>query len=323
MNDAAYAVHTATTTDYAPRERADFWVEQTAAYQSPMDCRFPRPDDFLGGSVRQRSTAYQLVQFWSERIDYVRTAGQIRRDPDGDYRFLVPLSGELLLAQDGAEARLRPGAGGLLSLAEPFRVRQPGPVRALLLTIPAHEVDGRLGGPSPLARGVDLSRGLGRVVAGMLTAVGEERDALTAAQFDGACERITELLCMTVAGDDRPCVPGHLAEVEAVVRRYVREHATDPGLNGAAMAQDLGWSLRQVQLALQHAGTTPRELIREERLRLVRDRLRNPRDAHLSITDLAHATGFSSASALSTAFRRRFGVSPRELRHAARADRNG
>jgi len=81
-----------------------------------------------------------------------------------------------------------------------------------------------------------------------------------------------------------------------------------------AMAQDLGWSLRQVQLALQRAGTTPRELIREERLRLVRDRLRNPLDRNVTITDLAHATGFSSASALSHAFRQRFGVSPRELR---------
>ncbi|WP_309237255.1 helix-turn-helix domain-containing protein [Actinomadura sp. BRA 177] len=98
------------------------------------------------------------------------------------------------------------------------------------------------------------------------------------------------------------------------MRRYVREHATDPGLTGTAMAQHLGWSLRQIQLALQRAGTTPRELIREERLRLVRDRLRNPLYRHVTITDLAHATGFSSASALSHAFRQRFGVSPRELR---------
>ncbi|MCQ0005151.1 helix-turn-helix transcriptional regulator [Actinomadura madurae] len=148
----------------------------------------------------------------------------------------------------------------------------------------------------------------------MVRAVGAERGALTAPQFDAACERITELLCLLVTGQEHPPAPGHLAEVEAVVRRYVREHATDPGLTGAAMAQDLGWSLRQIQLALQRAGTTPRALIREERLRLVRDRLRNPRDRHVTITDIAHATGFSSASALSHAFRRRFGVSPRELR---------
>ncbi|MFG2789589.1 helix-turn-helix domain-containing protein [Streptomyces sp. NPDC048419] len=34
----------------------------------------------------------------------------------------------------------------------------------------------------------------------------------------------------------------------------------------------------------------------------------------MTITELAYATGFSSASALSTAFRPCFGVSPREMR---------
>ncbi|MFB4300744.1 AraC family transcriptional regulator [Actinomadura sp. NTSP31] len=277
--------------------------------------------------------AYQLVLRRSDQLGCVRTAGQVRRERADGYRFLLPLDGELTLVQDGREARLRPGTGGLVTLAAPFRVGvAPGPGavqgvrardgagrgRAFVMTIPAREMDRRLRRPSPVATGLDLSAGLGRVVADMVRAVGEERRALSAPQFDAACDRITELLCVIVAGRQGPAAaPGHLAEVEAVVRRYVREHATEPGLTGAAMAQDLGWSLRQVQLALQHAGTTPRELIREERLRLVRDRLRNPQDRDVTITDIAHATGFSSASALSTAFRRRFGVSPRELRHTA------
>ncbi|WP_233526090.1 helix-turn-helix domain-containing protein [Actinomadura spongiicola] len=307
-------------------------------------------DDFLGGLGRRGDTAYRLVLYRSDGGDHIRTPDAAdgvsghdhvpdhdldhdpgrapERDPDGGaYRFLMPVHGEMLMFRDGAEARLRPGTGGLVSPAAPVRVVPHRPSRAFVLTIPAHEVDGRLHGvvsrAAPLAADLDLSTGLGRVVADMVRAVGEERETLTARQFDAACDRITELLCIVVADFDdpngaRPSGPGHLAEVEAVVRRHVREHATDPGLTGAAMAQDLGWSLRQIQLALQRAGTTPRELIREERLRLVRDRLRNPLDGDVTITDLAHATGFSSASALSHAFRRRFGVSPRELRQRDR-----
>lgn len=269
-------------------------------------------DDVLGGPTGPTGTEYRLGLYPSDRSEYDRTPGQARRDRG--YRLLLPLHGEMLMVQDGREARLRPGTGGLIAPAAPFRVLQPRPARVLVMTIPAREMDGRLCGPVTAATGLDLSAGLGRVVADMVRAVGEERRSLTGPQFDAACDRITELLCLLLAGDERPPAPGHLAEVEAVVRRYVREHATDPGLTGAAMAQDLGWSLRQVQLALQRAGTTPRELIREERLRLVRDRLRNPLDRNVTITDLAHATGFSSASALSHAFRQRFGVSPRELR---------
>lgn len=103
-----------------------------------------------------------------------------------------------------------------------------------------------------------------------------------------------------------------------MVRRYVRDHVADPHLTGTAVAHALGWSLRQIQLALQKAGTTPRELIREERLRLVRDRLLCAECDHMTITDLAYSVGFSSASALSTAFRRRYGVSPREMRQSIR-----
>ncbi|MET4921829.1 helix-turn-helix domain-containing protein [Streptomyces sp. PSRA5] len=179
---------------------------------------------------------------------------------------------------------------------------------------PVHVIT-RTSAATRIYTGLDLTSGLGRVVGDMLTGLHEERDTLTSGQFDAVTDRLVELLCMLAAGDDRPTAPGHLTDVERVVRRYIREQATDPDVTGATMAQALGWSLRQVQLALQHAGTTPRELIREERLRLVRDRLRAPTYRHMTITELAYASGFSSSSALSTAFRQRFGVSPREMRH--------
>ncbi|MFB4311568.1 helix-turn-helix domain-containing protein [Actinomadura sp. GTD37] len=271
-------------------------------------------DDLLGGPPT-RAAAYRLVLYRADRAGPATAAHAACTE---GYRFLLPLHGELLLLQDGREARLSPGTGGLAAPAAPLRVVQRRPARALVMTIPAHEVDGRLNVPSLPVTGLDLTAGLGRVVADMVRAVEEERGTLSEPQFDAACDRITELLCLVLAGQGRPPAPGHLAEVEAVVRRHVREHAADPGLTGSAMAQDLGWSLRQIQLALQRAGTTPRELIREERLRLVRDRLRDPLYRYVTITDLAHASGFTSASALSHAFRRRFGVSPRELRrHAA------
>ncbi|MFG2005553.1 AraC family transcriptional regulator [Spirillospora sp. NPDC048911] len=266
-------------------------------------------------SIRQRTGTYQLVEFWSEEIKYARTARQVREDPDEDYRFLLPLTGGLVVRQDGREARLTPGSGSLITLGTPFELLQRTSTRAFIMTIPAREVDGPLNLPAPLAAGLDLSSGMGRVVTDMVLGAARERNNLGRVQFDALSDRIVELLCMLVVGDDRPEAPGHLVEVEALVRRYVRAHAADPDLSGVTMARDLGWSVRQVQLALQRAGTTPRELIREERLRLVRERLQNPAYRHMTITELAHASGFSSVSALSGGFRQRYGVSPREMRY--------
>ncbi|MFV2174681.1 helix-turn-helix domain-containing protein [Actinomadura sp. LOL_016] len=246
--------------------------------------------------------AYRFVRYRPGDPPPFRCAGHL----------LLP-DGEAVLTRDGTETLLPPGTAALLPPAGSAR-----PDGHLLgLAVPARELP-------PAARStvvlVDVSAGLGRVVADLVRAVAAEAAALEPAEFEAACDRIAELLRMAVAGRTegraagRPSAPGNLTEVETVVRRYVRAHATDPGLTGRVMAQELGWSLRQIQLALQRAGTTPRALIREERLRVVRDRLRDPADRAVSITDLAHAAGFSSAGALSTAFRRRFGVSPRELR---------
>lgn len=313
-----YAVESVATTSVAPRERADLWSEHVATYQPRMGYRYGRQDDFRGQTIRQRSDGYQLVEFWSDAIAYLRTEGQARQDGDGDYRLLVPLAGEIVMRQDDREMRLAPGTGGLVTPAAPFEMLHDGSTRAFVMTIPERRVNGPLNRSSPFGAVLDLDSGLGRVAATMLTTLAEERDDLSASEFDAVCDRLVELVCMLVVGDDQPNVPGHLAEVVRLVRRHAREHADDPKLTGASMAESLGWSLRQIQLALQHAGTTPRELIREERLRLARDRLRSPAYRHLTITDLAHASGFSSASAFSTAFRQRFGVPPREMRHEAR-----
>ncbi|WP_328836540.1 helix-turn-helix domain-containing protein [Streptomyces europaeiscabiei] len=318
MPAGSYSVEALTTEELNPRERADFWTEQIGSYQSRMGFRYARSDNFRGETVRQRTDTYQLVKYRSDAIEYTRTMRQVRQDPDEDYRLLVPTSGEIVLRQDGEEARLTPGTAALVTFAAPFQCLQSDAIDAFIFTIPAREVDGRLNTGSPVASGLDLTAGLGRIVGSMLTGLHEEREHLTDPEFNAVSDRVVELVCMLTAGDDRPDAPGQLGEVEAMVRRYVRDHVADPSLTGTAVARALGWSLRQIQLALQKAGTTPRELIREERLRLVRDRLLCAECEHMTITDLAYSTGFSSASALSTAFRRRYGASPREMRQSTR-----
>ncbi|MFE3327021.1 helix-turn-helix domain-containing protein [Streptomyces sp. NPDC059176] len=303
-----------TTARVEPRERADSWSEQVGFHHTRLDFRYARPDSFSGEMTSQRSDTYDLITWRSDRVEYARTPRLVRQAPAPDYRFVFPLAGELTLRQNDRQIRVTPGSGRLLTLDAPFELLHDPLLRGVILSIPACEIEGPLNRKSPLATGVDLSTGLGRVLHGMLVGLHDERTRLDAAQFDAVTDRAVELLCMLAAGDDRPDVPDHLAEVEAVVRRYARDHAADPGLTGTSMARGLGWSLRQIQLALQRAGTTPRELIREERLRVVRDRLQRPEYAHMTISELACAMGFSSASALSTAFRQRFGTSPRELR---------
>lgn len=321
MPAGTHLVESKSTHGPVPHERTGFRSGHAGPYGSPPDRRHPRTaDDLQRETAPGRPGTYRLTRFGPDRPEYRRTAEQIRRTPDEDYRLLLPGVGRITVSQGGREARLTPGTGALLTFGEPFRWVQEAADWAFVLTIPAREIDDPLSRRPPLATAFDLTRGLGRVLRSMLGELHEQRHTLTAPEFDAVADRVVELLCMLAPGEDRSDTPNPnpLTEVETVVRRHVRAHATDPALTGTTVARALGWSLRQIQVALQHAGTTPRELIREERLRMVRDRLRCGHCEHLTITELAYATGFSSASAMSTAFRRRFGISPREMRHESR-----
>ena len=69
-----------------------------------------------------------------------------------------------------------------------------------------------------------------------------------------------------------------------------------------------------MQQVLRGAGTTPRDLIRQERLRLARVRLSSADWAPYSIGRIADSCGFGSHAAFSTAFREEFAITPREAR---------
>ena len=308
MNTDQYTHNRTTTLDLDPRERADFWADHVRENQCLFDYRYPGGSDFHGATQVQRARGFQLVEFWSDGIDYVRSSNEIRRDPLDDYKLVIPHRGELSIIEDDRSVTLGPGMGGLISIRSPFELLHGGGVHAIVLTIPAT----RAHGFDTTATTFDLSKGLGVVLDSMVRTLANEREHFTASDFETACEQAVELTS-ALTGRDRTAETG-LSAVEASVRRYVRLNSDQPSINGAAIARDLGWSLRQVQLALQRAGTTPRELIRETRLRQARRRLLDSSLRHLSISDIAFASGFSSLSNFGAAFHERFGSSPRELR---------
>ncbi len=308
-----YLVETSTTRRVPPAERAEFWSDLVSSFHCRLRFDYPHRRDFHGTSVRQHTRTYQLVGWRSDEDVASRTVRTIKTDPDDDYRLIVPVAGRMTLRHGGRVVELRPGHAGLTPMSEPFQLWQGRGTEAFVLTAPRREFDRRLGQRAPRVAGLDLSVGLGRLIGDLAVGLFEERACLNREQFDAVSDRLVELVCLLLLGDDRPA-PCSLHDIEQMARRYVRAHADDPALNPHSMASALGWSLRQVQLALKQCQTTPTKLIKEERLGLARDRLRSPVYRHRSITDIAHQLGFGSASAFSNAFHERYGERPRDMR---------
>ncbi|MBF6173017.1 AraC family transcriptional regulator [Nocardia blacklockiae] len=304
----------ATTRAVDPRERADYWAHLIDSYHCRLGYEFPCRTDFHGHTRLRRTAAYQLVGWESDAVTYRRDPKLIRADPDDDYRLVVPLAGRIGFDSADEKGTLAPGFAALVAIDRPFAMSMSDGGRGLIVTVPRREIRHRLHRVPVPARPLDLTTGLGRVAAGMIGSLYAESAALTDEAVDAVAERLVDLLCLQLLGAPASA-PARLAEVEASARRYIHDHAMEPDLGVARVAGALGWSPRQLQLAFRATGTTPSEVIRETRLRVARDRLRNPAYGHRSIAAIAADLGFASISSFTKAFRRRFDITPGQLRH--------
>ncbi|WP_206409432.1 helix-turn-helix transcriptional regulator [Lysobacter enzymogenes] len=140
--------------------------------------------------------------------------------------------------------------------------------------------------------------------------------------LDAACEPApaplleqhahTLLLCLTLAGAAACLQADREAPLNVRVRQLLRE---DPGrdwsLDEIARRLGLGASTLRRQLSAHGAGF--REMLEDERLGLALAQLQGTRE---SIVRIAAAAGYASASRFAIRFRRRYGLSPSELRAA-------
>lgn len=272
-------------------------------------------DAFEGLTARQRTATYELVNWCSGEELIARSSRDIRGDERGHYEILVPLNGSQYVGSADADQRLVPGAMALLPIDSPFHLAHRSGASAVTLIVPAQRLDDRMA-RSAAGRHAHIlgDAGLPRVCRDLIVSLYSAREDLSGSEFDLICDRVVDLFSLALAGESEIPVDTGADAVFAAVRRYIRENATDPDLSIGSMAADISWSPRYIQAVLARNGTTATDLIRAERLELARTRLTSPAFAGHNVAAVGASVGFGSPSAFAAAFRRHFGVTPREVR---------
>jgi AraC-like DNA-binding protein len=96
----------------------------------------------------------------------------------------------------------------------------------------------------------------------------------------------------------------------ASAERIIRLRCSDSALTADAVAASVGVSRAHLYRAFAARGLAIGDVIREARLGEARRLLSAPH--HRVIGEIAHQAGYEDAAAFSRAFRRRFGLSPRD-----------
>jgi AraC-like DNA-binding protein len=314
-----YAVDAYRCSDVARTDRAEWWSELVSSIHSRM--AFRMRDDYRGRIEHQHTEAYQLVRWWGDEEFIKRSGADVRQHPHGAYELLVPVTGSMMIRQADTALQLEPGGLALATLDAPMDMWHGGNFSCLALVIPRARVDARISGRLTRTVGLNAGHGMGRIVADLLGSLRRQAHTIGGLGFDAAADRAVDLLCLAYAGALLPPAYESQDDLAATIRGFVRANAHDVSLTGAAVAAQLGWSLRQVQARLQRVGATPSMLIREERLELARLRLQQPGWDRRTIASIARSSGFGNASTFSNAYRERFGERPTDTRERCRAHR--
>jgi AraC-like DNA-binding protein len=137
-----------------------------------------------------------------------------------------------------------------------------------------------------------------------------------------AADHIHDLIAVTMGAtsDAAEIAAGRgirAARMQAIKADIVR-NLTGGDLTPAVLARRHGVSPRYIRKLFEAEHTSLSRFVLAQRLARVRRMLLDPRHAELTIGEIAFAAGFGDLSTFNRDFRRRFGMTPSDMRRSSR-----
>lgn len=310
-----------TTEAVGPDKQFDRWCEfvneahlHWSIERTPFDC-FP-------AFIREgRYDRYRLASLTSAQplIRGTRSEVEIAKDNEALYNIIYIARGSECLIIDNHDVELEAGTFVMWDSARTMKFITGKDLHQITLAIPhdrLHKVFPRAG--DYVGKMVMAREGLSRVFVDHLVSLDEQFGNLPKEAAPEVLEATVSLLTSTLGAtneiSDERCSKYLLQTIKA----YIDKHLDNYNLSLARIATDNGISVRHLHRLFQDTDSSVSEHVLRGRLDRCKRDLGSPRNAHLTITEIAYRWGFSDSSTFSKAFRRQFGITPREYRAEAR-----
>jgi AraC-like DNA-binding protein len=282
-----------------------------------LSYRMDRDRQFGIKSMLHSLDGFMIGRFTTEagRGDLVRTRAGINEDARGRFALYIPLKGDLELLQFSRTQRYSPGSMALLYMEEPFVQRKCGDNDTIYFFIPHEFLDQRLVGIENLcARAFAIDTGVRRLVFDSVISLQQGAAEMTDMEFRGAARILGELIVLAL-NTSGGLVTGDRSvrtTILARARRTIAANLDDSNLTIGDIAKQCCISVRYLHEIFRASGITVSEYLKQQRLLKARHMLESA-GYNTTVTDVCFECGFSNASQFSTAFRREFQVSPRDV----------
>jgi AraC-like DNA-binding protein len=315
------------TRDALAPDRFSCWREHISQTYVPMDVE---GDHTADTTVSQRILALGVVQLWMMEhspMTLRRTQKLIQQSDPELYHLSLNLRGTMGLTSCDHEAEYEPYDLVLHDTSRPHLIRATTShgedtilgtglfIPRKLLPLPEDAID------SLIMRRLPGREGIGALLAQFLTQV--SRDSSSYRPDDGlrlgtvAVSLVSALIAHTLDADSSLPPETHRQTLVLRIRAFVQQHLHDPHLTPRSIAAAHHISTSYLHRLFQHEKETVAVWIRRQRLEHARRDLVDPALRAMPVHAVAARWGYSHAADFTRAFRKAYGVSPKEHRRYA------
>lgn len=303
------------TEDYAPSARYSAWRDAICDVYVHVDVKATDPDRYRGFIREAKFGEVVLTDILLSEQRIRRNRRHISRLDKECYYLQLIHKGSISVMQLGETHKSNAARGAVFSATEQYELYGHGEVRSFYLEIPRDEFAQRFPRERiPVSASLNTTQGLGRIATEFCATLATEGSKLEDGIRAGLGNQLMDLLAFSLLTSE-----GDMPAAESSVKRarlrslqhWIECHLADPTLSLEKIAAANAMSLRYVHVLFEECGMSASEWIWHRRLQLAYDCL--ARGDGRTITAIAFDHGFNSSAHFSTLFRRKYGMSPRDL----------
>lgn len=301
-------------------EQFDYWREVICQAFVPLTPTRRLDDVAFAGRVETRPLGtLNRAALRSQAQNTLHGPKEVSRT-SGEYYFVnLQLEGVCGVTQSGVESAVGPGQFTVVDTTEPYAFKLDSSWSMLSYRIPRAQLSDRLVRPrSGLAAPIGTRTGVGAVASSLMHSLWELGDSAGPVAAIELGEAFAATVAAALGVNQQP--PGEDTSLQAGMRAgilaFVRRNVGNPELSVSLVCRTFAISPRTLHKLFQNQhesfSATVRSIRLERCARLLADSSRGE-----SITEIAARNGFGDPASFSRAFRRRYGMAPRDMRQSA------
>ena len=299
------------------RRKVPFWNEISSETFAPLEVVPADRERFEARLCRETLGSMALADVCSAAGVVHHTDAHIARADDRGYTLIMPInSGFQVSLGHRPGFALRAGEFCLLDQCRPYSLTLPQFTRTFCVALDGPALRGLIPDVQrvvgiPMRPVNSTSRMLSMLLQQLSQELEEDRTRTLTSAF---AHCLTGFVATAYSEAVEPAESSILQSRKLHIKHYIEEQLHDPLLRPAEIARRFGISPRYLRLMFESDREPLSVYLLRRRLERCALLLRDPAWRSRTITDIALRNGFNNLTYFGSAFRKRFGVTPRDYR---------